>query len=70
MILGIFRRKKLFFIDENVLFSMSNTILNKLAILVIVRQNSGLFAVDLVIAYKVFFLMDLLSIGIVFEESK
>ena len=38
MILGIFRRKT-FFIDENVLYSMPNTILNNLAILVICNDN-------------------------------
>ena len=35
----------------------------------IVQQEFGGFLMDLVIGYKVFFLMDSCSIGIVFQES-
>ena len=35
----------------------------------LVQQEFGGFSMDLVIGYKVFFLMDSCSIGIVFQES-
>ena len=35
----------------------------------LVQQEFGRFSMDLVIGYKVFFLIDSCSIGIVFQES-
>ena len=37
--------------------------------LVLVQQEYGIFSLDLVIRYKVFFLMNSCTIGIVFQES-
>ena len=42
---------------------------SKLVTVTIVQQEYGIFSLDLVIRYKVFFLMDSCTIGIVFQES-